>query len=132
MMDGYIDGCQYDFMREIELIDEACCQPFLSTPLDEESAERLASALRVLADPTRLRLVSLIAAQVPPEACVCNLTEPLRLSQPTVSHHLKMLSEAGIVEREQRGRWAFFRLRPETLQLLSGAFEAPARRKVLA
>jgi ArsR family transcriptional regulator, arsenate/arsenite/antimonite-responsive transcriptional repressor len=121
-------------MREIELIDEACCQPFLSTPLDEESAGRLASALKVLADPTRLRLVSLIAAQDPAEACVCNLTDPLGLSQPTVSHHLKVLSEAGIVEREQRGRWAFFRLRPETLQLLSGAFEAPARRrtKVLA
>jgi ArsR family transcriptional regulator len=116
-------------MREIELIDEACCQPFLSTALDEESAERLASALKVLADPTRLRLVSLIAAQDPAEACVCNLTEPLGLSQPTVSHHLKVLSEAGIVEREQRGRWAFFRLRPETLQLLSGAFEAPARRR---
>ncbi|MFL5738354.1 MAG: ArsR/SmtB family transcription factor [Actinomycetota bacterium] len=113
-------------MREIELIDEACCQPFLSTALDEESAERLASALKVLADPTRLRLVSLIATQDPREACVCNLTEPLGLSQPTVSHHLKVLSEAGIVQREQRGRWAFFRLRPETLGLLSGAFAVPA------
>ena len=128
MMDERIDGCQYDLMREIELIDEACCQPFLSRALDEERAERLASALKVLADPTRLRLVSLIAAQDPAEACVCNLTEPLGLSQPTVSHHLKVLTEAGIVDREQRGRWAFFRLRPETLRLLSGAFEAPSRR----
>jgi ArsR family transcriptional regulator len=118
-------GVNMSLMREIELIDEASCQPFLSTSLDEESAERLASALKVLADPTRLRLVSLIAAQDPREACVCNLTEPLGLSQPTVSHHLKVLSEAGIVEREQRGRWAFFRLRPETLGLLSGAFAVP-------
>ena len=113
-------------MREIELIDEDCCRPFLTTPLDEESAERLASALRVLADPARLRLVSLIAAQEPPEACVCNLTGPLGLSQPTVSHHLKVLSEAGILDREQRGRWAFYRLRPETLELVSGAFATPA------
>jgi ArsR family transcriptional regulator len=118
MMDGYIDGCQYDFMREIELIDEACCQPFLSTPLDEESAERLASALKVLADPTRLRLVSLIAAQDPAEACVCNLTEPLGLTQPTVSHHLKVLLQAGLVEREQRGSWAFYRVTPEPLATL--------------
>src|SRR3954453_14596004 len=112
-------------MREIELIDEACFQPFLSTSLHEESAERLGSALKVLADPTRLRLVSLIAAQDPAEACVCNLTEPLGLSQPTVSHHLKVLSEAGIVEREQRGRGAFFRPRPQPLKPLSGAFAAP-------
>ena len=116
-------------MREIELIDEACCQPFLSAPLDDESAARLASAFKVLAEPARLRLVSLIAAQDPPEACVCNLTAPLGLSQPTVSHHLKVLAEAGILDREQRGRWVFYGLRAETLELVSGAFEPRPRRR---
>ena len=78
-------------------------------------AENLARALKVLAEPARLRLLSLIQAQPDHEACVCNLTEPLGLSQPTVSHHLKVLLEAGLVEREQRGSWAYFRVVPETL-----------------
>src|SRR5262249_13943294 len=76
-------------------------------------------------DPARLRLVSLIAAQPDAEACVCNLTEPLGLSQPTVSHHLKVLHEAGILAREQRGRWAYYRLMPEPLRLLSDALSVP-------
>ena len=69
----------------------------------------------MLADPARLRLLSLIQSQPDHEACVCNLTEPLGLSQPTVSHHLKVLLEAGSVEREQRGSWAYFRVVPESL-----------------
>ena len=78
----------------------------------------MAGALRVLADPARLRLLSLIQAQPNAEACVCHLTEPLGLSQPTVSHHLKVLLQAGLVEREQRGSWAFFRVVPGQLQAL--------------
>ena len=83
-------------------------------PLDAEEADQLAAALKVIADPARLRLLSLIQAQPRHEACVCHLTEPLGLSQPTVSHHLKVLLNAGLVEREQRGSWAFFRVVPDT------------------
>ena len=75
-------------------------------------------ALKAIADPARLRLLSLIQAQPGGEACVCHLTEPLGLSQPTVSHHLKVLLDAGLVEREQRGSWAYFRVVPETLATL--------------
>ena len=72
----------------------------------------------MIADPARLRLLSLIQAQPGHEACVCHLTEPLGLSQPTVSHHLKVLLQAGLVEREQRGSWAYFRVREEPLATL--------------
>jgi ArsR family transcriptional regulator, arsenate/arsenite/antimonite-responsive transcriptional repressor len=89
------------------------CPPLLQEPLAARDAETLAGALKAIADPSRLRLLSLIQAQPDHEACVCHLTEPLGLSQPTVSHHLKVLLEAGLVEREQRGSWAFFRVRPE-------------------
>jgi ArsR family transcriptional regulator, arsenate/arsenite/antimonite-responsive transcriptional repressor len=94
------------------------CPPLLQEPIDPAQAERLAAALRVLADPARLRLLSLIQAQPDAEACVCHLTEPLGLTQPTVSHHLKVLLQAGLVEREQRGSWAFFRVLPEPLVAL--------------
>jgi ArsR family transcriptional regulator, arsenate/arsenite/antimonite-responsive transcriptional repressor len=95
--------------REIQ----ACCPVLLDAPPAEQEAVSLAKALKVLADPAWLRLVSAIAAQLDAEACVCNLTGPLGLSQSTVSHHLKVLSEAGILGREQRGRWAYYRLVPE-------------------
>ena len=93
----------------------ASCPPLLQQPLEPGDAERLATALRVIADPARLRLLSLIQAQPGHEACVCHLTEPLGLGQPTVSHHLKVLLQAGLVEREQRGSWAYFRVREEPL-----------------
>jgi ArsR family transcriptional regulator len=94
------------------------CPPLLQEPLAATDAEQLASALKVIADPARLRLLSLIQAQPGHEACVCHLTEPLGLSQPTVSHHLKVLSQAGLVEREQRGSWAYFRVREAPLAAL--------------
>jgi ArsR family transcriptional regulator len=94
------------------------CPPLLEEPLAAGEAEQLAAALKVLAEPARLRLLSLIQAQPEHEACVCHLTEPLRLSQPTVSHHLKVLLRAGLVEREQRGSWAYFRVKPEPLAAL--------------
>jgi ArsR family transcriptional regulator len=94
----------------------ATCPPLLrGAGLESNEAERLASALKVLADPARLRLLSLIQAQPEGEACVCHLTEPLGLTQPTVSHHLRVLREAGFVIREQRGSWAYFRVVPESL-----------------
>jgi len=96
------------------------CPPLLAGPLPAADAESLARALKVLADPARLRLLSLIQSQPDHEACVCNLTKPLGLSQPTVSHHLKVLLEAGLVEREQRGSWAYFSVVPEPLTALRG------------
>jgi ArsR family transcriptional regulator len=96
----------------------AACPPLLAGPLPAGEAENLARALKALADPARLRLLSLIQAQPDQEACVCHLTEPLGLSQPTVSHHLKVLLEAGLVEREQRGSWAYFRVIPDRLRAL--------------
>jgi ArsR family transcriptional regulator, arsenate/arsenite/antimonite-responsive transcriptional repressor len=95
-------------------------------PLGAEEAEEVAAALRIVADPARLRLLSLISTTEGGEACVCNLTEPIGLSQPTVSHHLKVLAGAGLLEREQRGRWAYYRLVPERLELLRGALATPA------
>jgi len=97
----------------------ASCPPLSAGALDGGEAEALAAALKVLADPARLRLLSLIQAQPAGEACVCHLTEPLGLTQPTVSHHLKVLRDAGLVEREQRGSWAYFRVAPDRLRALS-------------
>jgi ArsR family transcriptional regulator len=96
----------------------ASCPPLLQEPLSSEEADRLSGALKAVADPARLRLLSLIQAQPGHEACVCHLTEPLGLRQPTVSHHLKVLLQAGLVEREQRGSWAYFRVREEPLAAL--------------
>ena len=97
------------------------CPPLLEEQLSPQEADRLAGALKVLAEPARLRLLSLIQSQPDGEACVCHLTAPLGLSQPTVSHHLKVLLDAGLVEREQRGSWAFFRVRPEPLAAIRSA-----------
>ena len=108
----------------------ACCSPLVGGIIDAAAAERIASALKALAEPTRIRLISLIAAQPGAEACVCDLTDPVGLSQPTVSHHLKTLVDAGVLTREQRGRWAYFALVPGTLDaigtLLSGTVRRPA------
>ena len=90
----------------------------LPEPSRPRTLEQLAAALKIVADPARLRLLSLIQAQPGGEACVCHLTEPLGLSQPTVSHHLKVLLEAGLVERERRGSWAYYRVVPEPLTAL--------------
>ena len=88
-------------------------------------AESLAAVLKAVAEPTRLRLVSLVAAHANAEACVCDLTEPVGLSQPTVSHHLKILVDAGVLEREQRGKWAYYRLVSETLTSISQLLTPP-------
>ncbi|HWG12773.1 MAG TPA: metalloregulator ArsR/SmtB family transcription factor, partial [Streptosporangiaceae bacterium] len=84
----------------------ACCSPVTGGALDVAAAERLAHVFKALSDPTRVRLLSLIAAADGGEACLCNLTGPVALSQPTVSHHMKLLVDAGLVTREQRGKWA--------------------------
>jgi ArsR family transcriptional regulator len=97
----------------------ACCTPPDGQGLDAQSAQRLAGLLKVIADPTRLRLLSLMAAQPDREACICNLTDPVGLTQPTVSHHMKVLVKAGLCEREQRGKWAYYRLVPGALDTLA-------------
>jgi ArsR family transcriptional regulator len=93
----------------------ACCSPLEQEAIAPQAAEDLARALKALADPARLRLVSMIAAAPEGEACVCDLTEPLGLSQPTVSHHLKVLADAGFLTRSKRGTWAYFSLVPGAL-----------------
>jgi ArsR family transcriptional regulator len=93
----------------------ASCPPLLQQALEPAEADELAAVLKVLAEPARLRLLSLIQAQPGAEACVCHLVAPLGLSQGTVSHHLKALLGAGLVEREQRGSWAYYRVVPEAL-----------------
>jgi len=108
-------------VKQIAEITEACCPPVLGSSLDRGEAERMAGVLRVLADPARLQLVSILARRPGLEACVCELNAWLDLSQPTVSHHLRMLADAGVVAREQRGRWAFFRLEPEKLRIVREA-----------
>lgn len=97
----------------------ACCEPVTESPLAEAEAQDLAAAFKVLADPVRLRLLSLVAAT--DEVCACDLVEPLGRSQPTVSHHLSVLTDAGLLTREKRGRWAWFRIVPERLQILADA-----------
>ena len=108
---------------ELTLTDlAACCSPATGQVLDQAAAERLAAVLKALAEPTRLRLVSLIAATgVGGQACVCDLTDPVGLSQPTVSHHLKVLVDAGLLVREQRGRWAYYSLVPGALDAVAEA-----------
>jgi ArsR family transcriptional regulator len=97
----------------------ACCAPLTRDTLSADDAEKLARSLKALADPARLRLVSIVAGSEGAEACVCDLTEPLGLSQPTVSHHLKVLVEAGFLTRSQRGTWAYYALVPGSLDAVS-------------
>jgi ArsR family transcriptional regulator, arsenate/arsenite/antimonite-responsive transcriptional repressor len=105
-------------IQVVKTIATLACPPLLAGPIEVDDADALAKALRVLAEPARLRLLSLIQSQPDHEACVCHLTEPLGLSQPTVSHHLKVLLDAGLVERQQRGSWAYFRVVPDQLRML--------------
>src|SRR4051794_17597690 len=97
----------------------ACCTPVSRAAMSAPAAADLAQRMKALADPARLRLLSLIAAHEGGEACVCDLVEPLGLSQPTVSHHLKVLVDAGLLAREKRGVWAYFTLVPGALDSLA-------------
>ena len=97
----------------------ACCAPLTRNTMTQSQAEDLAKSLKAIADPARLRLISIIAASEGQEACVCDLTEPLDIGQPTVSHHLKVLTDAGFVTRSKRGTWAYFKLVPGALDSLA-------------
>jgi ArsR family transcriptional regulator len=105
---------------EVNVI-QTCCEPVLVTPLRAAEAEDLATGFRVLADPVRLQLLSLIANAPEGEMCACDLVAPVGRSQPTVSHHLSILAGAGLLEREQRGKWAWFKLVPERVAVLRDA-----------
>jgi len=98
----------------------ACCPPLTKKPLSSEQAERIAPLLKALADPVRLRLLSLVASHADGEACVCDLNDAFDLSQPTISHHLKVLHELGLLDRSKRGVWVFYKIRPEALADLGG------------
>jgi ArsR family transcriptional regulator len=93
----------------------ACCSPLTAQPLSQAQADQIAPLLKALADPVRLRLISLVASHAGGEACVCELNDAFDLSQPTISHHLKVLHDAGLLDREKRGVWAYFRIKPEAL-----------------
>lgn len=98
---------------------DICCAPLVREPLTAEEAEQLAVTMKALADPARLRLLSIVAASENTEACVCDLIEPVGLSQPTVSHHLKVLTTAGFLTRSKRGTWAYYALVPGALDRIS-------------
>jgi len=93
----------------------ACCSPLTREPLSADAAERIAPLLKALADPVRLRLLSLVASHANGEACVCDLTDAFALSQPTISHHLKVLHEVGLLDRAKRGVWVYYAVRRDAL-----------------
>jgi len=97
----------------------ACCSPLSAQPLSQAQADQIAPLLKALADPVRLRLMSLIASHAGGEACVCDLNDAFDLSQPTISHHLKVLHDAGLLDRDKRGVWVYYRARTEALSGLA-------------
>jgi ArsR family transcriptional regulator len=105
----------------------ACCPPLSAEPLSAEQAELVAPQLKALADPVRLRLMSLVASHPGGEACVCDLNEAFDLTQPTISHHLKVLHAAGLLDREKRGVWVYYRARTEALASLGALIGEPPR-----
>ncbi len=104
----------------------ACCSPLAREPLSQDAADRIAPLLKALADPVRLRLMSLVASHEGGEACICDLNPAFDLSQPTISHHLKVLHEAGLLEREKRGVWVYYRARTESLANLAALIGDPS------
>ncbi|MET8211237.1 metalloregulator ArsR/SmtB family transcription factor [Streptomyces sp. NPDC005373] len=105
---------------------DACCPGLLTAPLDEIQAVELAKVFKALGDPVRLRLLSMIASQAGGEVCVCDLTPAFDLSQPTISHHLKLLRQAGLIDCERRGTWVYYWLLPEMTDRLAGILTRPA------
>jgi ArsR family transcriptional regulator len=110
----------------LPLLDDsyACCTPLAREPMDAGQAATVAGLLKALADPVRLRLMSIVLSHAGGEACVCDLTGAFQLSQPTISHHLKVLHEAGLLDRDKRGVWVYYRARPDAIAALGGLFSA--------
>ena len=109
------------------MLDASCCLPSEQPGISLEDAQQRALVFKALADPNRLRLLSIVKAGESGEACVCDLTEPLDLGQPTVSHHLKILVEAGLLNREKRGTWAYYSLVPGALDRVTGLLASLCR-----
>ncbi|WP_420034395.1 ArsR/SmtB family transcription factor [Streptomyces sp. cg28] len=105
---------------------DGCCPGLLTAPLDGDQAVELARVFKALGDPVRLRLLSMIASQAGGEVCVCDLTPAFDLSQPTISHHLKLLRQAGLIDCERRGTWVYYWLLPEMTDRLAGILTRPA------
>ena len=103
----------------------ACCPPLSAQPLTMEQAEQVAPLLKALANPVRLRLMSLVASRAGGEACVCDLNDAFELSQPTISHHMKVLHKAGLVDRDKRGVWVYYRVRPQALAAIGALIGCP-------
>jgi len=111
---------------ELRVVVDTCSTPLVREPISESAAAGLAQVFRALADPVRLRLVSLIGAHQDGQACVCELTAAFDLTQPTISHHLKVLREAGIIASERRGTWVYYWLVPAALERMAALLSAPA------
>ena len=129
-----IDFCQYRCVSKslaLTVISPAetaaCCAPLTAAPLTMEQAGQVTPLLKALADPVRLRLLSLVASHDGGEACICDLNDAFELSQPTISHHMKVLHEAGLVDRDKRGVWVYYRVRPQALASLSALISCPAQ-----
>jgi ArsR family transcriptional regulator, arsenate/arsenite/antimonite-responsive transcriptional repressor len=113
--------------RELPVLTDdvlACCTPLSREPMSEEQALQVAPLLKALADPVRLRLMSMVLSHEGGEACVCDLTPAFDLSQPTISHHLKVLHESGLLDREKRGVWVYYQARPEAMAAMVNLFAA--------
>lgn len=120
-----VNTCETRLVSETTTIEAGtCCVPRITSSITVEDADRVARVFKALGDPTRVRLLSLIAAGPGGEACICDLTEPVGLSQGTVSHHMKLLADAGLVTREQRGKWAYFALDVDAMDAAADALRA--------
>jgi ArsR family transcriptional regulator, arsenate/arsenite/antimonite-responsive transcriptional repressor len=120
-----IDICQYRWVT-ISAEALACCAPLAREPMSEQNAAQVAPLLKALADPVRLRLMSMVLSRQGGEACVCDLNDAFDLSQPTISHHLKVLHAAGLLDREKRGVWVYYQARPEAMSALVSLFDSVA------
>ncbi|WP_418153673.1 metalloregulator ArsR/SmtB family transcription factor [Actinoalloteichus caeruleus] len=107
-------------------VEALCCSPLMRRPLSADESTELARMFKALADPVRLRLLSLVASHAGGEACVCDLTDAFDLTGPTISHHLKVLREAGLIDGERRGTWIYYRVRPAALGALATVLTASA------
>ena len=122
-----IDVCQHRCVSkslELPVLNDAlaCCSPLAREPITEEQSRQIAPLLKALADPVRLRLMSMVLSQQGGEACVCDLTPAFDLSQPTISHHLKVLHDAGLLDREKRGVWVYYQAKPEAMAAIVSLF----------
>ena len=109
-----------ELLRVTDVSATACCTPLSKDTITATDAEAVARTFKALGDPTRVRILSIVASHADQEACVCDLQEPLELSQPTVSHHLKILMDAGFLTRSKRGTWAYYALVPGSLDSVAG------------